>query len=209
VFIEALTKGARGLNDLTNYVYFITNNRVFFNNGTPSVQPLGYDSTFLTTGARIVGLMSTPQYTDVPGNPIGSLVGGNGVSNHIIAYVRSISGAASEKPPQDNPIIRGGKDDSGDSFAYHVLCVNAPVAMDTNLYNATLYPDGPPAYDKQLAANLRELRLTFFWPIQPNGKVGTGRQSYRTLVTGQMQSDKSINTAYLYYFQPQAFTNAP
>ena len=33
-------------------------------------------------------------------------------SNYIVAYVRSISGPASEKPPQDNDIVLG------DSFSY-------------------------------------------------------------------------------------------
>ena len=57
-----------------------------------------------------------------------SIFCGNFYSNHIVAYVRSISGPAVEKPPQDNPILQE------DSFTYRLLCVNAPMASYTNLF---------------------------------------------------------------------------
>jgi prepilin-type N-terminal cleavage/methylation domain-containing protein len=222
VFLEAISKGARGLNDLTNYVYAITNNWVLFNasggvigsgvngysfssssaSGTPYVP-----ASPIWNGTNIVGLLSTPQFIYVNGAiffPTNNLFSG-GYSNHIIAYVRSISGAATEKPPQDNQIIRGGPNDSGDSFAYRILCVNAAMAQDTNLF---FNPPVQSAYNRQLAANLHELRLTFFWPIQPNGKVGTGRQSYRTLIAGQLMPDTFAGNG-LYFYQSQSFTNAP
>ena len=197
VFMEDIRNGVRGADDLTNYVYAITNERVFYKNGTPSVSTLGYDAGYLTTGARIVGLMSSPEYTDVPGDPI-SVLNGNGVSNHVVAYVRSISGPAFEKPPQDNPILQQ------DSFSYRIYCVNAPVAVDTNAV-------ANPGYTRQFAANLRELRLTFLWPVLPNGKLPAQpfRATYRTLVAGGMTSDKSNGQAFLYFYQPQSFITAP
>ena len=79
----------------------------------------------ITNGFRIVGLLSTPEYTDVNGQPIPSLINGTVYSNHIVAYVHSISGPAMEKPPQDNDIVRE------DSFGYRILCVNAPVVNIT------------------------------------------------------------------------------
>ena len=100
-------------------------------------------------------------------------------SNHIVAYVRSISGPAVEKPPQDNQILQA------DSFSYRILCVNAPVATDTNVFNLS-FSDPRYLYSQQLAANLHELRLTFLWPQNPNGNLGTGRQTFRTLVAGQV-----------------------
>src|ERR1035441_7526785 len=128
VFIEAIRGGARGLDDLTNYVYAITNFGGQYNNGVLTLfpPPIGYPS-FLTNGANIVGLLSTPEYTDNSGLPIPTLIYG-GYSNHVVAYVHSLSGPAIEKPPQDNDIV------VGDSFGYRVLCVNAPVAVDTNLF---------------------------------------------------------------------------
>jgi type II secretory pathway pseudopilin PulG len=241
VFLEAISKGARGLDDLTNYVFAITNSWVLLNaDGTTNKSGVNgyayggvsitsgayssapYSSAPITNGATIIGLLSTPEFianvfnppvTNYPVVPGFVYVGqryGNAFTcfrNHVIAYVRSMSGAAGEKPPQDNPIIRGGPNDSGDSFAYHILCVNAPVPVDTNVFNL---PAAQQSYSKQLAANLHELRLTFFWPILPNGKLGNGRQSYRTLVPGLVEPKIVIVAGnFLYFYQPQSFTNAP
>jgi prepilin-type N-terminal cleavage/methylation domain-containing protein len=270
VLMEAIRNGARGMNDLTNYVYAITNywteydnksNYVAGNNGANGVNngysyptttiapgyvtPSGTFTALATTisnGTNIVGLLSTPEFTDKNGAPINNFLAGNFYSNHIVAYVRSISGPAVEKPPQDNQILQE------DTFSYRVLCVNAPVASytaplwlkqsynagDTVSYilngqitywqavvafetfdNKTLPPqsgDEPSfsirwvraAYPEQLAQNLHELRLTFLWPQQPNGKLGTGRQTYRTLVAGQMTTN-AIFGPMLYFYQPQSF----
>jgi type II secretory pathway pseudopilin PulG len=221
VFIEAIRNGAQGLDDLTNYVFAITNywteydnkgNIVAGNNGVnginngynysgssiPGSWPLNSLFNPITNGLRIVGLLSTPEYVDSgSGAPIPNLFNG-GISNHVVAYVRSISGPAVEKPPQDNQLLQQ------DTFSYRILCVNAPVATDTNIFN--LLPDQR-AYTDQLAANLHELRLTFLWPILPNGGIGTGRQTYRTLVAGQVV--QNVDNDSLYFYQSQSFTNAP
>jgi prepilin-type N-terminal cleavage/methylation domain-containing protein len=86
VFLEAISKGARGLDDLTNYVFAITNNWVLFkadgtvqNSGgngytysTTTIAP-GYfigQGTFTPPAAtirfatNIVGVLSTPELTD-------------------------------------------------------------------------------------------------------------------------------------------------
>jgi type II secretory pathway pseudopilin PulG len=217
VLMEAIRGGAHGMDDLTNYVYAITNFGGQYNNGVltlfSSPPPIGYINypSFLTNGANIVGLLSMPEFTD-PTNyyaPIENPSSFNVYnSNHIVAYVRSISGPAVEKPPQTNDIV------VGDSFGYRILCVNAPVAVNTNLYNTLLYPNGPPAYNKQLAANLHELRLTFLWPQLPNGNVGPGRQTFRTMVAGQIVQTNYYNNSspWLYFYQSQSFvnvTNAP
>jgi type II secretory pathway pseudopilin PulG len=213
VFVEAIRGGARGLDDLTNYVYAITNywteynangrvvagggginNGYTFNNSSVAS---GYYSSGspLTNGMNIVGLLSTPEYTYFNGFPTNNLFSG-GYSNHVVAYVHSISGPAIEKPPQNNDIV------VGDSFGYRILCVNAPVAMDTNIFSL---PSAQQFYTKQLAANLHELRLTFLWPQQPNGKVGPGRQTFRTMVAGQIV--QANNGQWLYFYQPQSFVN--
>jgi hypothetical protein len=56
--------------------------------------------------------------------------------------------------------------------------------------------------------NLHELRLTFLWPVQPNGKLGNGRQTYRALIAGQIGQTNSLLQP-LYFYQSQSFTNAP
>ncbi len=214
VLLEAIRSGAHGLNDLTNYVYAITNSWTLFDasgsvskNGVngytysaaSAIAPYPATPFPINSGTNIIGLLSTPEFTDVNFAPTNNLFNG-GYSNHVVAYVRSMSGPAAEKPPQDNDIV------VGDSFAYRVLCVNAPVAMDTNLYNLSLFPDGPPAYNQQLAASLHELKLTFLWPQLPNGGLGGGRQTFRTMVAGQI-TQVFTNNQWLYFYQPQSFTN--
>lgn len=220
VLLEAIRSGARGMNDLTNYVYFVTNNWALYNsdgsvksiggngytgfpNPSTTIAPGYYvtpSGTFtapastISSGTNMIGLLSTPEFTDVNGLPTNNLFGG-GYSNHIVAYVRSISGPAVEKPPQDNQLLQE------DSFTYRIYCVNATVATDTNIF---FLPAGQPAYSQQLAQNLHELRLTFLWPQYPNGKLGNGRQTFRTLVAGQIETDV-IAGNYLYFYQPQSF----
>ena len=213
VFLEAIRNGARGLNDLTNYVYAISNYWTLFNaNGSVSSSGVnGYTSTAATAygapvpslelvnGTNIVGLLSTPEFTTNAAGaflPIPTLFNNNGYSNHVVAYVRSLSGPAVEKPPQNNDIV------VGDSFGYRILCVNAPVAMDTNIFALS----SPPSYNLQLAASLHELRLTFLWPQLPNGNLGAGRQTFRTLVAGQVVTN-NVAGQILYFYQPQSFTN--
>jgi prepilin-type N-terminal cleavage/methylation domain-containing protein len=217
VFIEAIRNGARGLDDLTNYVYAITNSWTEYDNKgailhtnadgyTYSRAYIGgndFNALYLTNGFRIIGLLSTPEYTDPNnGTPINNLLNG-GYSNHVVAYVRSISGPAVEKPPQDNQLLQA------DSFGYRILCVNGPVAVDTNLYNLVLYSNGPPAYTKQLNANLHELRLTFLWPQLPNGSVGSSRQTFRTQVAGQIlqTNEPGGGRMPLSFYQSQSFLN--
>jgi type II secretory pathway pseudopilin PulG len=145
-FMEAIRNGAQGLDDLTNYVYAITNfwavydsSGVLIHTGvsgytaalsTVSVDGGAFAATtpqlLINNGTNIVGLLSTPEFTMTNGLLIPTIIYG-GVSNHIVAYVRSISGPAVEKPPQDNQIIQA------DAFGYRVLCVNAPVAAVPNL----------------------------------------------------------------------------
>ena len=68
-------------------------------------------------------------------------------------------------------------------------------------------------YTRQLLGNLRELRLVFEWPQLPNGGLGLGRQTYRTMVAGQLVTTTNDPSGQvLYFYQPQSFaivTNAP
>jgi prepilin-type N-terminal cleavage/methylation domain-containing protein len=160
IFMEAIRNGARGADDLTNYVYQIDVA------GGNSINPP-------FSGAQIIGYLTKP-----------------GVTNH--AWVYSISGPAVEKPPQNNQMIQA-------SFSYKIACENMSVeSADTNS-----------AYGKQLTSNLHELRLTFYWPLLPNGNLPANplHQTFRALVAGQV-----VPTNNLWFFQPQSFqsvTNAP
>jgi len=214
VLMEGIRNGERGLDDLTNYVYAITNYWGHYQLGVqtasgkngysmagssiPNNWPQGSASYPITNGLRIVGLLSTPEYTDTNGAPLDNLFYG-GYSNHVVAFVRSFSGLATEKPPQNNEIMRE------DTFTYRVLCVNAPVVADTNLMLRS-------GYQRALAANLRELRLFFEWPQRPNGSVGDGRQNFRTSIGGKifMTNELASLNQRLYFYQAGSFiTNAP
>lgn len=221
VFMEAIRNGQFGLNELTNYVYAITNYwQAFGPNGQagqhgvdgysysgsrvtpkppPMNKPVSPNSSPLTNGLRIVGLMSMPEFLDLGWHPTNNMFSG-GLSNHVVAYVRSLSGPAIEKPPQDNEII------VGDAFAYRIVCVNAPVAMDTNTFTLTSFQPNQPPYSAALAAGLHELRLTFRWPQLPSGNLGPGHHSFRTMVAGQI-TQIVTNNQWLYFYQPQSFTN--
>jgi hypothetical protein len=254
VFLENIRSGTRGLDDLTNYVVAITNTWTSYNNNGAvvggGVNGYSYTGFFvaplyptasvpsagspITNGLNIIGLLGTPEYIDpVTGQPL-LYPTGSYISNYIVAYVRSMSGPAVEKPPQNNDIIRG------DSFSYKVICQNAPVsvyippawqalAYDAGaevLHNGVFWrasaktgsgdiPGDSPvwvqnSYPTQLTANLRELRLTFLWPLLPNGNTGNGRQTFRTSVGGQITMTNDYNVKeLLYFFQPQSFVSVP
>jgi len=200
------------VDDLTNYVYLITNYWGFYNNKglmtrsgkngysmagstIPSIWPQGTVFYPITNGMRIVGLLSTPEYTDGI-MPITNLLSG-GYSNHVVAYVRSMSGLAAEKPPQNNTIMQEA------TFAYHLLCVNAPLAAD----NGMLQQSG---FAREISGNLRELRLLFMWPQHPDGSVGGFRQNFRATMGGQMLvTNDSVISQKLYFYESESFTNAP
>jgi type II secretory pathway pseudopilin PulG len=102
-FIEAIRGGARGLDDLTNYVEAITVPGVgtYTNPNLPT--PAGLTSSgVLTSGQMIIGLLSTP-------------------NTKVTAYVKALSGAAIEKAPQNNPTVNEA------AFSYRMVSeITAP-----------------------------------------------------------------------------------
>jgi type II secretory pathway pseudopilin PulG len=212
LLLELIRNGSRGADDLTNYVFAITNSWTFYN-ADGSVNKNGINGyTFsdafvfgssdkylsISNGARIVGLLSTPEFYTNTVNGLRVLpdVYHGGYSNHVVAYVRSVSGLAAEKPPQDNSIMQG------DAFTYRLFVVNAPLAQDSNLVG-----QAGQVFNQNLDASLHELRLTFLWPQLPNGNLGNGRQTFRTSVAGDLKPDPyHLN---LFFYQPQSFTATP
>lgn len=235
VFMEAIRGGARGLDDLTNYVFMITNTYA----GFPG-QPRFFSG--FANGAQIVGLLSTPEFVDANAQAAPQAVAV--YSNRMVAFVRSINGPAVEKPPQLNgSLIRQS------SFSYGLICENLPVGVFAPLWRPQAYNLGdsvsflvngqttywqatanttatdvptnsPPSpwvrnvYSQELTANLRDLRLTFLWPLLPNSQpplvvhYGTGHQTYRAMIAGQIAAN-TVAGQILYFFQSQSFTNAP
>ncbi len=214
VFLNAIRNGARGMDELTNYVMAIYNYTTTWNNRQGRYVPgttatLVYTPTnsspvpglWLTNGYRIVGLLSTPKY----------IPWGNGfVSNHVVALVRSISGPAVEKFPQTNSTVQ--------QLGLNYRLISEVLPYDTNtFYEATwtnYLASGLNTNEvairsnyfrmvKSFETNLHDVRLTFRWPLQPNGSAGPSRQLYRTMVSGVITNDPP--SFPYYFFKPRTY----
>jgi type II secretory pathway pseudopilin PulG len=223
LFLNAMRNGARGLDDLTNYVIGITNFVDTYNTTRPA-RPARHVYTYtyqdsrrdgaltpvqypLRNGSIIIGLLTTPK-----------IIATQGLfnSNHVVAAVRSISGPASEKPPQRDETIHG----LGMNYKLIVEVSNGYeggpgyVPALTNIYIPPPPPSGASsnvlaAYTNYLryaltySANVYDVRLTFRWPLLPNGETGPSRQAFRTIVSGPLANDPTNSP--LYFFQPYTF----
>lgn len=196
IFMNAIRNGEQGLDYLTNYVIAITNYQTAFKPGGIPIQPIptytyGYTYTNsslngspahwpITNGFNIIGLLSTPEIIPLPN--------GGFYSNHVVALVRSISGSADQNPPQTNSTVQ--------DFALHYRLFSTVVPYGTNsYYPGWLSTNGvsPTVYTQRwdyailvqyYQANMHELRLTFRWPVLPNGGSGLQRQVFRTIIDG-------------------------
>jgi type II secretory pathway pseudopilin PulG len=222
VLMNAIRNGAQGLDDLTNYVLAITNEVWQYPDGVVKgnfIARYGYtnspSSQFpLINGTRIVGLLSTPKYVRY------SLPGRNNTgfySNNVTAYVRSMSGPANEKFPQDNQSVQ--------DLAFGYLMTSEVVPYGTNYFDPTwtnyaAFPANSPEnvalynnsmVTSNLQANLHDVRLLFRWPLRSQGKTGQGGQSFRTLVGGQLlqTNEPGFGVPTLYFFQPRTYVKAP
>ena len=216
VWMDAIRSGARGYDDLTNYVLCITNQWTEFKNvGTSTVIPPwnvdasvyktgvfwytttnSFLSTFaLTNGATIIGLLSTPKW-----EMINSLSGDTIYrSNYMVAYVRAMSGAEVNKFPQTNSTILA------DALVYRMIVENFPyVPVDTNSFctNCPVATNGLTAVqiaalmvdranqqyaEEILQTNLHDLRLRFRYPVLPSGEIPSyGLATFREMAGGQM-----------------------
>jgi type II secretory pathway pseudopilin PulG len=222
VWLDALRNGAQGLDDLTNYVFAITNEVTPYYNGSPKpVSPptrYWYTPTAssvspqfpLINGARIVGLLSTPKYIPTLfGRQQGFL------SNNVVAYVRSMSGAAYEKFPQNNPSVKDL------AFSYRMTSEVIPYAANYSYDSTWLADPNYVAVVNTLSNNLHDVRLIFRWPLRSNGQLGLGGQAFRTIAGGYLletnetplfvrpDPPKLIPSPYdLYFFQPRNYVKA-
>jgi type II secretory pathway pseudopilin PulG len=187
VWMSAIRNGARGFDDLTNYVTSIT-----ISSNAPGISGSRtyYATNDLTDGQIIIGLLSTPKYQfQTKGTETIT------ITNSIVAFVRAMSGSAIEKPPQNSEEIRGS------GFAYRMVAENTPLPMFWDSTNA------PPPQMIALQNNSRELRLLFRWPLLPNNEVGNGRQTFRLLVGGTINPIGSIDGRSVSVFQPSIYQN--
>ena len=227
--IDAIRNGARGLDDLTNYVEGITNYVTEFDvNGNPrpgDPEVRGYTflatsignapgipSEVLTNGHHIVGLLSTPKYLfngKTPYRGSNEPVTLAFQSNYVIAYIRALSGSAVEKPPQANLDVRDL------SFRYRLIAELVPFSnWNTNwvnYFNPNLTSqqsnDMRKAWlvNRTLQANSLELRLNFRWPINGRREAGNSFQAFRTLVAGSLTNQP--NGGPFWFVQSTTYQN--
>ena len=199
-FLNAIRNGERRTNNniLVNYLESITN--IYTNNGVAGIG--GYTS-YLISGSNnslpsdmtIIGLLSTPEY-----DPRFQF------TNQVTAIVRAMTGSA----------IQQNGANSATAFRYQLTVENVPwnsIAVDSTNYTA--YAGGSSESNSRygrwlevpyLTNNLHELRLKFAWPVLPNGKIGPGRQTYRSLISSPLWYTNMLGSTF-WFFQPQSYTN--
>ena len=213
VFMNAIRSGARGMDDLTNYVMAITNYWVRYDDSgkmkdknfnwyIPDNSKLGAGFA-LANGFRIVGLLSTPKYI-----PWDNSFTNGFVSNYVTAAVRSLSGNVSDKFPQTNTALQDI------AFSYRMISEVIPFGVNYDIADRS-WRNNPMA--PNLQSNLHEVRLTFRWPLAQGAKA-PGRQVYRTIVGGSFQEINEPgflrpnpirpSPSDLYFFDPGAYVQA-
>ncbi|HWQ90936.1 MAG TPA: type II secretion system protein [Clostridia bacterium] len=224
VLINSIRNGARGGDDLTNYVVAISNYVVRYNATSGAVDstpgwlwhtyngsgPASFNPGMeLTNGTRIVGILSTPRYTPDP-------VSTNYYrSNYVVAMIRSMSGPASEKAPQRNASVQEL------ALNYRLITDISPAVpydpwqgqfRTTNDVDYVAYSNHW-AFARNIQSNLHNVRLTFRWPVLPDGRVGGFRQTYRTELSGRLAAVQDPWHANRdktnYFFEARNYVKAP
>jgi type II secretory pathway pseudopilin PulG len=219
-FMDLLRFGRQGVNStqglgldfLTNYVETIEvksyagTNFVYDNlisditYGTlDAPEPVPGNLRVLTNGHVIVGMLSVPKYTS-----------GGTISNDVVAIVRAMSGSATEQNAGAASQV---------AFRYQ-LDVSLMPYRTSPWFNGsyTNYPVGNSGLLAQTNLtiaqnqlrywqnNLTDLRLQFSWPVLPSGSTGPNRKYFRTLVSGRLEPDKTLDLP-VYYFNPSEYSS--
>ena len=214
-WMDAIRGGARGMDDLTNYVRGITitnivtvinasglaetttTNLYIFTNFGPGFVPSSTSTLNgapttpqvpIDIGSNIIGLLTLPKYQHFHNFPKQGYL--TSVTNRVVSYVQAISGSAAEKYPQTNEAIREL------AFSYQMMTEIIPYfAFDHFATNHAVLPPGHPEYAirsnyfhfvRNFQKNFHDIRLLFRWPYFPNGSLGRGRGGFRTQTSGML-----------------------
>ena len=200
--LDAIRSGSRGMFDLTNYFEKVTISNTVTRAAkayTPKTTPEFFNRMAPTTNS-LIGVLTTPKF----------FLGRNDVTNVVTAQVQAMSGSAVEKPPSTSRDV---------AFKYLLTSEVVPIlSINTNLldYSArTLTEDERNVRSNLLAQargqidSLYEIRLTFRWPLLPNGRTGGNKQVFRSTVGGILTSNVPTKDLVLYYFQPKLYSKTP
>lgn len=215
VWLHAIRSGALGMNYLTNNVELIEVrnqrlNRVTTNVFTVATYERGRITGELRDGRDIVGLLSTPRYELDRKD--------EWTTNFVRAFVRAVSGSASEK------LLNHNETHTEFGFLYRmtveVVPYNPAAGMNTNLTEFNLPPEVLAGRSnlvrraQNFQANLYDVRVAIDWPVtfvpRQAPRIGNNRREFRTLVSGSLTATNSVPLRRLLYFlQPAQFAQAP
>jgi hypothetical protein len=176
-FLEAIRNGGPALGPGTS------TSLDFLTNYVESISVAATATTYSNpnSGQMILGLLSTPT---APGS-------------FNTARIRGLTGAATEQNGSNTVT----------AFRYKMDVEIIPFATPSP---ASVEGNTPYFINESncLAWNLYELRLKFSWPVlnTVTGRVGPGRQAYRSLVSGFLRPYTN-GTPTLWFFQPNIYTN--
>ena len=136
---------------------------------TRPTYPRGLDITSISPNLLpqyLMGLLRTPR-TYVQGNTL--------YSNHVVAYVNAFTAPAVNLAPQDNTNILK------DAFSYTLTVDITEHRQPPELVNTN--------YVRTLAQNLRDLQLTFGYPLLHNGRDPKWSLVYRSTLSGDLRPE--------------------
>jgi len=191
--LDAIRGGAKGLDNLTNYIDSVGVVLVNTNTGALSTNYDAYDTN--RTGAAFIGLMSLPK--ELPFDPVDVVL-------RVEAKMRALSGSALEQNGSNTAV----------AFSYLATSEIVPYGnlqpFLTNSTNYALYSDTNSGdyitrHDRWLETphlnrTLYEARLKFSWPLLPPNNIGPNRQLFRSLVSGTQ-----ANAGVYRFFLPQKY----
>jgi hypothetical protein len=186
-WMEAIKNGARGLNDLTNYVEEI---RVQPTNNTPAspYPAVIVDNTKAPhlTATEIITLLSVPKF---------DFNGTNRYTNRITARVRAITGPATEQSPATNTVQS--------TFRYQMQTEIVPYypipreLIRAQLIDADTNQSPIRFFNEAVGSNLWDVRIIVRWPVVERGSdwfVGNNRKTLRAQVAGILGTYTNNNT---------------
>jgi type II secretory pathway pseudopilin PulG len=191
-FMNAIRNGEMRTNNgvLTNYVetIFVTNISVGGTTVNAYSNPnlASGSNNILTNDMNIIGLLCTPELDLRP--TFGSQ------TNYVAAVVRAMTGSA----------VQQNGANAATAFRYLLT-----VEIDSWNYTPAGYPFASyvpfsPDQMNYMASCLHEVRLRFAWPYFPNGNIGPGRQTYRSVISSHLTN---YNNNGFWFFQPNSYSN--
>jgi len=176
-WMEAIRSGARGLEDLTNYVESISRTNVTRSKTTRMTFVNGGGSGYVGTPVslqsdEIIALLSTPKYAFLGGNEF--------QTNQISARLRPITGPAAGQAPLTN--------DAAFRYQMQVEITSnppiPPISIGTNELSRL-------QFNRSMTNNLHDVRLIFRWPVVERGNnwhVGNNKKTFRTRIAGKYEN---------------------